>query len=405
MPRDTLPGTTPGTNTPAQISALIAGSVTLSLALGTRATFGLFLVPLADMGVPLATVAFAIAVHNLTWGIGQPVAGAWADRHGATRAQVLGGLLYAAGFALPALLPATWSVMLGIGVLTGFGTAFIGWGVALAGVARAFPVERRSSATGLASAGGSVGQMLLLPVAAAAIAWGGAPAGLLAMAAFVLLAVPLGRPLDRAALEKPAPRRSISAVRSALGDRTFVLVSLGFFTCGFQLAFLATHLPGYLSLCGMPAATGAWALMLVGGANILGSYLCGRAGQRLPPHLCLAAIYIIRAVAILAFYLAPKTGLTTAAFAIVMGLLWLGTVPLTTGVIARRFGVGDIGALFGVCFISHQIGGFLGAWLGGIAFAETGTYDMAFLATAASGLVAAAFNIPIRLPRTAMAAS
>jgi predicted MFS family arabinose efflux permease len=393
-------------NTKAQTQALIAGSATLSMALGARATFGLFLVPLAGLGIGVAEIAFAIALHNLSWGLMQPVAGSWADRHGATRAQMFGVACYTVGLGLPALFPATWTVMLGIGLLTGTGTAFMGWGVALAGVVRAFPAERRTAVSGLASAGGSVGQMLLLPVAAMGIAYGGAPLGLGLLACCVAVTFGLGRPLDRAALVPPAPRKSISAIRVALADRSFVLLSLGFFTCGLQLAFLSTHLPGYLSLCGMPASTGAWTLMLVGGANIAGSYLCGRAGQRLPPHLCLAAIYAVRGAAILAFYLAPKTTVTTAIFALVMGLLWLGTVPLTNGVIARRFGIADIGALFGVCFISHQLGGFLGAWLGGVVFEMTGTYDTAFLATAAFGLIAAAFNLPIRLPsapRPAMA--
>jgi predicted MFS family arabinose efflux permease len=395
-------------NTPAQNRALLAGSVTLSVALGTRATFGLFLVPLTTMGIPLADVALAIAIHNLSWGAAQPLAGAWADRAGAARVQALGALLYAAGFALPAMMPATWSVMLGIGLLTGVGMALLGWGVSLAGVARAFPAARRTSATGLASAGGSVGQMLLLPVAAAAIGYGGGGLGLLVMAAVLLVAIPLGRPLDRAALAHPAlpaarAGGTMAAVRLALRDRSFVLVSLGFFTCGFQLAFLATHLPGYLSLCGMPASTGAWALMLVGGANIVGSWACGRMGQVLPPQYVLAGIYLLRAVAILAFWLSPKDALSTALFAIVMGLFWLGTVPLTNGVIASRFGVRDIGALFGVCFISHQVGGFLGAWMGGLVFDWTGSYDAAFLATAAAGLVAAAFNLPIRSPRVVAA--
>ena len=245
--------------------------------------------------------------------------------------------------------------------------------------------------------------MLFLPITAAAIYIGGAKLGLLVLAASLLVTVPLGRPLDLAALERPAPRQSILAVRAALGERNFILLSLGFFTCGFQLAFLGTHLPGYLSLCGMPASSGAWALMLVGGANIIGSYACGRLGQVVKPHLVLAALYAIRGVAILAFYLAPKDMLTTAVFAVVMGLTWLGTVPLTTSVLAQRFGVRDIGALFGVSFISHQIGGFLGAWLGGVTFDMTGSYDVAFLATAAAGLVAAAFNLPIRESHEALA--
>ena len=390
-------------NTPAQTAALAAGSVTLSLGLGTRAAFGLFLVPLDVLGIPIATTAFAIALHNLVWGVAQPVVGGMVDRHGTARIIAIGVLLYAAGFALPALVPAVWSVMLGIGVLTGLGTACTTFGVTLPSVARAFPPERRSATAGLVSAGGSVGQMLMLPLVALAIAWGGAVAGLLTLAAVLLVALPMGRPLDRAALETPAPRRSVAAVRAALGDRTFILVTLGFFTCGFQLAFLSTHLPGYLSLCGMPAATGAWALMLVGGANIVGSYLCGRLGQRMAPHHVLAGVYVIRGLAIIAFLYAPKTTLSTALFAIVMGLLWLGTVPLTNGVIARRFGVANLGALFGVCFISHQIGSFIGAWMGGLAFAATGSYDAALVATAISGFVAAAFNLPIREPRTALA--
>lgn len=391
------------TNTPAQTAALAAGSVTLSLGLGTRAAFGLFLVPLDVLGIPIATTAFAIALHNLVWGVAQPVVGGMVDRHGTARIIAIGVLLYAAGFALPALMPAVWSVMLGIGVLTGLGTACTTFGVTLPSVARAFPAERRSATAGLVSAGGSVGQMLMLPLVALAIAWGGAVAGLLTLAAVLLMALPMGRPLDRAALETPAPRRSVAAVRAALGDRTFILVTLGFFTCGFQLAFLSTHLPGYLSLCGMPTATGAWALMLVGGANIAGSYLCGRMGQRIAPQYVLAGVYIIRGLAIIAFLYAPKTALSTALFAIVMGLLWLGTVPLTNGVIARRFGVANLGALFGVCFISHQIGSFIGAWMGGLAFAATGSYDAALVATAISGFVAAAFNLPIREPRTALA--
>jgi MFS family permease len=202
----------PTRNTPAQSAALLAGSLTLSLALGSRASFGLFLVPLDVMGIPLADVALAIAMHNLSWGLASPLAGAWADRRGATSAQMLGAALYALGFGLPALVPATWSVMLGM--------AFLGWGVALAGVTRAFPPERRSSAAGLVSAGGSVGQMLMLPVAAIAISYGGGAAGLLVLGLLLLVALPLGRPLDRAAQngrtqDKPAPRQSLSAVRHA----------------------------------------------------------------------------------------------------------------------------------------------------------------------------------------------
>ncbi len=382
-------------------AALVAGAFTLSVSLGTRGSLGLFLAPLALMGFPIGMTAFAIAVNSLVWGAAQPVVGAMADRHGATRIQMFGAAIYAAGFALPAVFPTGWAMMLGIGFLTGVGSACTAFGVSLSGVARAYPPEQRAAAVGLAATGGSIGQMVCPLIAVAAMALGGPRWGLMAMAALVLLSFPLGVPLDRAALVVPERRNSTRAVRTALGNRAFILVTLGFFTCGFQLSFLSTHLPGYLTLCGMPASAGAFALTVVGATNILGSYLYGRYGQRFEPQKVLTWLYVLRAAAILAFYAVPKTGFSTVVFAGVMGLTWLVTVPLTSGVVARLFGVADIGALFGVCFISHQVGSFLGAWSGGLAFAWTGNYDLAFIATAAAGLVAAALNVPIRFPRPA----
>ncbi len=386
-----------------QKAALLAGGFTLSMALGTRGSLGLFLAPLALIGVPIEMTALAVAVNALAWGATQPLIGAWADRYGAGVIQALGALIYAGGFLLPALLPGTWPVMIGIGLLTGIGASCTAFGVSLAGVSRAFPDDRRGAATGLAATGGSIGMMLCPPLAAAAIAMGGVQLGFLMLAGMMLLTLPLGRPLDRAALVKPERRNSVAAIRAALSDRSFVLVSLGFFTCGFQLMFLSIHLPGYLTLCGMPAATGAWALTMVGASNIAGSYVCGRLGQRLPPHLVLVGVYILRAVTTLAFFALPKSDLSVAIFAIVMGTTWMGTVPLTNGVVARLFGVRDIGALFSVCFISHQLGGFFGTMMGGLVVAWTGTYDIAFIITALAGFVAAAFNLPIRLTRPALA--
>ena len=181
-----------------------------------------------------------------------------------------------------------------------------------------------------------------------------------------------------------------------MGDRDFLLLTAGFFTCGFQLAFLTTHLPGYLTLCGMPGTDAGWALAVVGGFNIIGSYICGRLGNVIPPQQGLVALYVLRGLAILVYWMGPKTEFSLLVFAATMGLMWLGTVPLTSGVIARRFGVADLGALFGIAFVSHQIGGFLGAFLGGVGFAWTGNYDAVFLATAAAGLLAALCNLPIR---------
>lgn len=389
---------------PPQTLALLSGSLALSLALGTRQGFGLFLQPLGvEQGISVADAALAVAIHNLVWGLAQTPAGAWADRVGTSLPVAVGALLYAAGLLLPGLFPGPLTLLVGVGVLTGVGTALLTWGTILAGVGRAFPDDRRSSALGIASAGGSVGQMLLLPLTAVAILWFGAAGAFVLLGILLLAALPAGIAVDRARLVPARPRGASSAsgaVRRALAEPNFLLLTAGFFTCGFQLAFLSTHLPGYLALCGMAGAHGAaaWALMVVGGFNILGSFAAGRLGTSFPPQMILAVVYAVRGLAILLFWWADKTPLTLFLFAAIMGLLWLGTVPLTSAVIARRFGMGDVGALFGVAFISHQVGGFLGAFLGGHMLGVTGSYDAVFLATAAAGLLAAAFNAPIRTP-------
>lgn len=380
------------------VAALLSGAFALSLALGARQGFGLFLEPLATQyGVGLGITAFAVALHNLVWGLVQPLAGAWADRRGAAVPMAAGTLCFAAGLVLPGLFPSGWAMVLGIGLLTGLGTAGLTWGTALAGIGRAFPPAKRSGALGLASAGGSVGQMLLVPLMALLIARLGPTATLLIFAVIMLAALPAGRPIDRAAGPMPMPKVARgTAVRRALADRDFLLLTAGFFTCGFQLAFLTTHLPGYLTLCGMPGTDAGWALAVVGAFNIIGSYACGRLGNVIAPQLGLAVLYALRGLVILIYWLGPKTELSLLLFAAAMGLMWLGTVPLTSGVIARRFGVADLGALFGIAFVSHQVGGFLGAFLGGVGFAWSGNYDAVFLASAAAGLLAALCNLPIR---------
>jgi MFS family permease len=379
--------------------ALLSGSLALSLALGVRQGFGLFLAPLATQhGIGMGEAAFAVALHNLMWGVAQPLLGAWADRRGTAEPVAFGAVAYAAGLALPGLFPAPWAMMLGVGVLTGIGTAGLTWGTTLAGIGRAFPAEKRTGALGIASAGGSVGQMLLVPLIAVLIAQFSPTSAFIVLGVLLLAALPTGIAVERARLAQPARQAGTgkAVIRAAMGDRDFLLLTAGFFTCGFQLAFLTTHLPGYLTLCGMAGTDAGWALAVVGGFNIVGSYLCGRIGQRVAPQAVLVVLYALRGLAILAYWWAPKTELTLLIFAATMGLMWLGTVPLTSGVIARRFGVADLGTLFGLAFVSHQIGGFLGAWLGGLGFAWTGNYDAVFLATAAAGLLAAAFNLPIK---------
>jgi predicted MFS family arabinose efflux permease len=379
--------------------ALVSGSLALSLALGVRQGFGLFLAPLASAhGIGMGEAAFAVAIHNLAWGVAQPLMGAWADRRGTAEPVAAGALCYAVGLILPGLFPTPWAMMLGVGWLTGIGTAGLTWGTTLAGIGRAFAPEKRSGALGIASAGGSVGQMLLVPMTALLIASFGPTTAFLVLGVLLLAALPTGVLVERAKISLPARRAGSgqAMIRTALADRDFLLLTAGFFTCGFQLAFLSTHLPGYLTLCGMAGTDAGWALAVVGGFNIIGSYLCGRIGQKVAPQVVLAVLYALRGLAILIYWWAPKTELTLFVFAASMGLMWLGTVPLTSGVLARRFGVADLGTLFGLAFVSHQLGGFLGAWLGGLGFAFTGNYDAVFLATAAAGLVAAAFNLPIK---------
>jgi predicted MFS family arabinose efflux permease len=275
------------------------------------------------------------------------------------------------------------------------------FGVVMTAVGRSASAEKRSLAMGLASAGGSLGQMTLPPVTQLAIDDWGLTAALLGLAILLVAVVPFGLLLGgrRTAPGPSADTRGPSLgqiLDQALRHRGYRLLTLGFFACGFQLAFISTHLPGYLSLCHMPIGLGAAALALIGFFNMIGSWACGWLGGRLRQQHVLGWLYLIRGAAIAVFFLAPKTEEGVVLFAAVMGLTWLGTVPLTSGWVAKVFGVGHLGTLFGVCFFSHQIGSFLGAWLGGLAFALTGSYGPVWILTAASGVVAALLHFPIK---------
>lgn len=384
----------------AGLLAVLAAGLVISAALGTRQSFGLFIGPFAfDHGLPVTLVAFAIALHNLTWGLAQPVAGALADRYGPAPVVAAGAALFAAGLALAALAPDGPMLVLGMGVLVGLGISGTSFGVVMNAVGKAVPAERRSQAMGLASAAGSLGQVLLVPLAREVQAGWGLSAALLVLGVVILAVAPLGlllggRAHSTAGMETSPPLR---AVLAAAGDHGgYRLLTLGFFACGFQLAFIATHLPGYLALCQMPTGLAATALALIGLFNMGGSWLCGWLGGRFRPQAVLGWLYLLRTVAIAAFALLPKTDLSVTLFAATMGLMWLGTVPLTSGVIARMFGVRHLGTLFGVCFLSHQVGSFLGAWAGGLVFDLTGSYDLIWAATAGIGLIAAALHFAIR---------
>ncbi len=391
-------------------AVVIAAAVAASMAMGIRQTFGLFLLPLgAETGISLVTLGLAVALHNLTWGLAQPITGALGDRYGAGRVAAVGGLLYAAGLGLVAVYPSPVTVLLGIGIMTGLGVGCAGTGSVIAAVGRAAPPERRGSLLGIAAAGGSVGQALLVPYAQIGMGWFGAVATLGAMALMALLILPAARVMEWSPRNALAPRRPLSDLpalaRSALRERDFALLTLGFFACGFQLAFLTTHLPAHLALCGMPPWLGATSLMLVGLFNIPGSWLCGRLGGVIRPEVALGGVYLVRSVAIALFAALPVTEWGTLLFAAVLGSIWLGSVPLTAAAIARRFGVADLGALYGVCFFSHQIGGFLGAGAGAVLVDATGSYAAFWPVMVLVGLGAVAANWATRGPIRATAAA
>lgn len=383
---------------------VLSAAAAVSIGLGARQTFGLFLLPLGtEHGVSAIALGAAVAVHNLVWGLAQPVAGAMADKWGTGRVLIGGAAIFMAGLILPALWTNAATLMLGIGILTGIGVACVGPGTVLGAVGRGVPPERRGDALGLASAGGSIGQAALIPFVQWGIADFGTSGAFLMLAATLALTVFVAPRLEW----NPSPLAAQNAAgldgllrlaREALAQRDFALLTFGFFACGFQLAFLTTHLPAHLALCGMPAALGATALMLVGLFNIPGSWACGRIGMVVRPELALGAIYALRTVCILLFAALPVTEWGTMLFAAVMGFVWLGTVPLTSAAIARRFGVADLGALYGVCFLSHQLGGFLGAGAGAVVMETAGTYDPFWAVMIIVGLSAVAANFLTRPP-------
>jgi predicted MFS family arabinose efflux permease len=380
---------------------VIAGALILSAAMGVRQTFGLFIGPFSfDRGLPVTLIAFAIALHNLVWGIAQPFAGAAADRYGAAPVVAFGSAVFALGLGVAALAPTGLMLVVGMGFLVGVGISCTSFGVVLTAVGRSASPEKRSMAMGVASAGGSLGQVLMVPLAQSVSQISGLSASLLTLAFLILLAAPLGIFLDGRsnsanAREEAPPLPLQRALQQALHHRGYCLLTLGFFTCGFQLAFIATHLPGYLSLCHMPIGLGATALALIGLFNMVGSWSCGWLGGRFRQQHVLGWLYLIRGVAIGAFFLLPKSETSVVVFAAAMGLTWLGTVPLTSGLVAKVFGTTHLGTLFGICFLSHQIGSFLGAWLGGFVFDLTGSYSLVWGATAAAGFLAAMLHFPI----------
>ncbi|GHD45376.1 MFS transporter [Thalassobaculum fulvum] len=378
---------------------ILAGCLIAMVGFGIRSVFGLFLEPMTVAhGWDRSTFGLAMAIQNLLWGVGVPIAGMIADRYGPSRVLAAGAVVYAVGVWGFAHAGTAFELHLFGGVLTGLGVAFTAFSLAMAAMAKVVGPERRSLALGLGTASGSFGQVVFSPLGQAFIhQFGWEPAlGYLALSA--LLVIPLAFVLPNVQAPKGETMQNQSlmqALREASGHRGYVLLTVGFFVCGFHVAFITVHFPAYVTDLGLDPAVGATALALVGFFNIAGSFGSGMFGQRFSKKTGLAWIYFLRSVAIVGLLLAPKTDLTIYLFAGAMGLLWLSTVPLTTGIVAQVFGVRYMATLFGVVFLSHQLGSFLGVWLGGYLYDTVGSYDGVWWAGVALGLVAAGIHVAI----------
>jgi predicted MFS family arabinose efflux permease len=389
--------TAPSWRTPNTV--LICGGLILTLAMGIRHGFGLFLQPMsADLHWGRETFALALAVQNLVWGATQPFAGMIADKYGAGRVLIGGTVLYGLGLVTMAHAATPLMMVLTAGVLIGTGLSGVTFSVVSGVLGRAFPPEKRSMALGISAAAGSFGQFAVLPLTQYLLTHIGWYGTLLTLAGVSLLMMPLAAAMVERNLGAHAhlfKQSAGQAMREALGHRGYVLLTLGFFVCGFQVVFIGVHLPSYLLDKGLPANVGVTALALIGLFNIFGTYTAGWLGGKISKKYILSAIYFGRAIVIALFLLLPLSALTVYAFAIGLGLLWLSTVPPTNGIVAQIFGVRYLAMLSGFTFLSHQIGSFLGAWLGGLMFDRTGSYNVVWYLAIALGIVAGLLNLPI----------
>ena len=370
----------------------------LALSLGVRHGFGLFLPPMsAQFGWGREVFAFAIALQNLIWGLAQPFTGALADRFGAAKVVIVGGVLYAVGLLLMGLADSPLSLSLSAGLLIGIGLSGTSFSVILGVVGRALPAEKRSMGMGIASAAGSFGQFAMLPGTLGLIGWLGWSTALLVLGVLVAMIVPLvGMLKDRPLPSLGGEQTLREALCEACSHSGFWLLALGFFVCGFQVVFIGVHLPAYLVDQHLPATVGTTVLALIGLFNIFGTYTAGWLGGRMSKPRLLTALYLARAVVIVLFLWAPITQLSAYLFGMAMGFLWLSTVPLTNGTVATLFGVRNLSMLGGIVFLFHQLGAFLGGWLGGVVYDQTGSYDLIWQVSILLSLLAAALNWPVR---------
>jgi len=417
-----MPSSAQSTRSTTLLIAAAAGVMLITT--GVRQVSGLFVLPIiGSTGMNIASVSLALAIGQFMWGAMQPIFGALADSYGAYRVLIFGAVLLAAGCALTTLAHSEIALIVTMGVLSAAGAAAGSFSILIGGTAKRLSAHQRSSAAGTINAGGSLGQFVFAPIVQAVIgAWGWA-AAMFTLAASALLTIPLGLPLRS---RKSEGASSVTPVGTASGatatppitlreqlriaarDSSYIYLNLGFFTCGFHVAFLVTHLPGEIQNCGLAATVASYSLALIGLFNVAGSVGAGLLGQRFRMKYLLAIIYGARAVMIAIYLVMPKTAMNMYLFAAGMGMTWLATVPPTSGIVSKLYGVRYLGTLFGLTLVSHQIGAFLGAWLGGLAMARFHSYQWIWYADMALAAAAALINLPIReerpLPRPAIAA-
>lgn len=388
-------------NQPALWIITLSAAGILMITMGARQSLGLFLSPLnTTTGLGIASISLAMAVGQFMWGAIQPISGALADRYGPGRVLLGGILLLALGSAITPFMSSTWGLIFSLGLLSAMGSGAGSFSVLIGAAANRLPLEARGAASGVINAGGSFGQFVFAPILQKLIQTVGWMGAMWALAIMTLAALPMVRVLSKPA--EHAPKAALDekglwhSVQDAMGDRSYLLLHAGFFTCGFHIAFLVTHLPGEVDLCGLPPAVASWSLAIIGLSNIFGSLYAGSCVARYRSKYVLFWMYASRAMLVGAYLLAPKTDLTFYLFAAGLGFTWLATVPPTAAIVGKLFGVRYLGTLFGLTLLSHQIGGFLGAYLGGIALTQLGDYSWMWYADIVLAAGAALVNLPIR---------
>jgi predicted MFS family arabinose efflux permease len=386
---------------------VIPAALILSITMGTRQTAGLFLSSLnTSTGLGFATLSFALAIGQFVWGASQPAFGALAERYGSARIIVIGGLLLAAGTVLTTQLSSKFGLIVSMGVLTAAGAGAGSFSILIGATAQQISPERRSFASGIVNAGGSLGQFVFAPLAQYCIQTIGWVRAMWVLAAITLLTLPMAFPFRKktttnagTTADAPAPITLKEQIGVAFKDRSYWCLHAGFFTCGFHIAFLVTHLPQEIGLCGLPATVSAASLALIGLANLVGSLAAGALGGVYRMKYLLFWMYLSRMVIVLIYMVSAKTETTFYVFAVSLGLTWLATVPPTAGLVGKLFGTRYLATLFGFTLFSHQMGGFFGAWLGGVAIESSGNYYWMWIADAVLALAAALINLPIKESR------